>query len=251
MDTVLRWATPLVLIALWQMFAINEWIDRNFFPAPTDVVTEGKRLVQDDILWPHLWGTVHRILLGFALGTLIGAGVGLILGTVRPIRMAFGPIISALYTVPKHAILPLLLLIFGLGQKPTIILITIAVFFVVCISTTSTVLDVPTGYLEAFDSMSKARIRRFQHVVIPAALPGIFVSMRIAAGIAVLVAVGIEFVHGSNGLGSLIWQSWQLFLAPRMYVGIVVVALFGVIFQGTITLVGRRMTPWIPSASGR
>ncbi|WP_214104106.1 ABC transporter permease [Acrocarpospora catenulata] len=251
LDNVLRWGTPVILVMLWQLTAVNELIDRNFFPAPTDVAVEARRLIEEGILWEHLWGSVRRILEGTALGALLGVTIGMCLGSVRSLRVAIGPIISALYTVPKLAVLPLLLLIFGLGERPAILLIMIAVFFVVCISTTAAVLEVPKGYHEAFNSMSVSRVRRFQHVIIPAAMPGIVVSLRISAGMAVLVAIGVEFVHGDNGLGFLIWQSWQLFLAPRMYVGIVTVALFGVAFQGAITFLGRRLTPWIPSVSGR
>ncbi|GAA1002977.1 nitrate ABC transporter permease [Acrocarpospora pleiomorpha] len=251
LDNTLRWGTPVVLVVLWQLTAVNELIDRDFFPAPTDVAVEARRLIEEGILWEHLWGSIRRILQGTALGSALGVTIGLCLGSVRSLRVAIGPIISALYTVPKLAVLPLLLLIFGLGERPTVLLIMIAVFFVVCISTTAAVLEVPKGYHEAFDSMSTSRVRRFQHVIIPAAMPGIVVSLRISAGMAVLVAIGVEFVHGDNGLGFLIWQSWQLFLAPRMYVGIVTVALFGVAFQGAITLLGRRLTPWIPSVSGR
>jgi ABC-type nitrate/sulfonate/bicarbonate transport system permease component len=81
-------------------------------------------------------------------------------------------------------------------------------------------------------------------VIVPAVLAQLFVAMRVSAGVSVLVLVGAEFVQGGDGIGYLIWNSWSLFLADRMYVGIVVVALMGVVFSMIIQAVGRFVTPW-------
>ena len=81
-------------------------------------------------------------------------------------------------------------------------------------------------------------------MLLPAAIPQIFVALRLAAGASILVMVGAEFVQGDDGLGHLIWHSWQLFMADRMYVGIAVVAVSGALFTMLIAAIGRRLTPW-------
>jgi NitT/TauT family transport system permease protein/sulfonate transport system permease protein len=123
------------------------------------------------------------------------------------------------------------------------------VFFFLWSSVMEALASVSEGYREAAVSFRAGPWRRFCHVIFPAVLPQLFVAMRVSAGVSVLVLVGAEFVQGGNGLGYLIWNSWSLFLADRMYVGIVVVALMGVVFSMIIQAVGRLLTPW--EAKGR
>jgi NitT/TauT family transport system permease protein/sulfonate transport system permease protein len=219
-------------------------VDRRFWPAPTDIFSAAVDMIREGNLQDALLATMRRIAIGYTVGCASGIVIGLLLGAIRPVRVAFEPIIHALYTVPKLALLPLLLLAFGLGEQPVIILIAVTVFFVVAISTTAAVLGVSEAYLETAKSFGGNRLQILWDVVVPAALPTIIVSLRLAAGIALLVVVGVEFVQGSNGLGFLIWNSWQLFLAPRMYVGIVIVAVLGVIFQSLIVALAHRLAPW-------
>jgi ABC-type nitrate/sulfonate/bicarbonate transport system permease component len=182
---------------------------------------------------------------------LSGGVVGFLLGSSRLARAAFEPTLNALYTVPKLALLPLLLLIFGIGEEPKIILIAMTVFFFMWISTMEAVATLSEGYGEAARSFRAGWWTRFRHVTFPAVLPQIFVAMRVSAGVAVLVLVGAEFVQGGNGIGYLIWNSWSLFLADRMYVGITVVALMGVVFSAVIAAVGRAVMPWNSQSRAR
>jgi ABC-type nitrate/sulfonate/bicarbonate transport system permease component len=243
-DNVLRWGTPILLFCVWQIAAVNGLIDRRFWPAPSDIFSEAVTLVRDGSLQNAVVASIRRVAIGYSLGCASGVFVGLLLGTVRPLRIALEPIVHALYTVPKLALLPLLLLIFGIGESPVIILIAVTVFFLVAIATTAAALSVPETYLETSRSFGASRTRLFSDVVVPSTLPAVVVSLRLSAGIAILVVVGVEFVNGSSGLGFLIWNSWQLFLAPRMYVGIVVVAVLGALFQSLIAAIGRRLAPW-------
>lgn len=95
-------------------------------------------------------------------------------------------------------------------------------------------------------SLRANRWQTFRHVVFPASLPQIFVALRLTAGASILVLVAVEFVQGQEGLGYLIWNSWSLFLADRMYVGIVVVAVAGALFTMLVAAVGRRVARWAP-----
>jgi ABC-type nitrate/sulfonate/bicarbonate transport system permease component len=243
-DNLLRFGVPLVLLCLWQVAAVNGVIDRQFWPAPTDVYAALKEAIDSGILQEALAVSLKRLFLGWTIGCLAGMAVGLLLGVFRPLRVAIDPIISALYTVPKLAILPLLLLVFGLDDTPIIILVGLSAFFIVVISTTSAVVSVGESYLDPARSFGASRFQTWRHVVGPAVLPEVFVSLRLAAGIAVLVLIGVEFVQGGKGLGWMIWNSWQLLLADRMYVGIVTVALIGVVFQAAIKIVGNLVSPW-------
>jgi ABC-type nitrate/sulfonate/bicarbonate transport system permease component len=243
-DNLLRFGTPILILVLWQVTVKSGLMDRRFWPAPTDIFLAMVNAIRDGSLANAAGASISRILIGYVIGAGIGIVAGLVLGVFRPIRVALDPIISAIYTVPKLAVLPLLLLLFGLGDAPKIILISLGVFFVTVISTTAAVLAIPAGYLEPAQSFGATRMQTFSHVIAPAVLPEVFVALRLAAGQAVLLMIGIEFVQGNQGFGYLIWNSWQLYMADRMYVGIVAVAVMGVIFQTLVKWIGARLTPW-------
>jgi len=246
-ERALAWAVPIVLLGAWQIAAMLDWIDVRFFPAPSTIAETSVDLIRSGRLQEEVWLSSKRTLIGFALGVASGVSAGLLLGVFRTLRAALEPTLMALYTVPKLAILPLLLLVFGLGDTPKIIVVAITVFFFMWVNVMESIISTPKGYVEAMQSFESNRWTMFRYVYLPHSLPNIFVSMRLCAGIAILVMVGIEFVQGSDGIGFLIWNSWSLFIAKQMYVGIVTVALMGLIFSIAVKAIGRRVVPWAPN----
>lgn len=241
---VLGIATPVLLLVLWQIAAEANWIDQRFFPAPTKIWGAAVSSMQSGQLATDTWATLYPLLLGLVFGFLGGCILGFTMGLVRPLRLAFDPVLSALYTVPKLALLPLLLLIFGYGLVPKVVLIGLGVFFIIWISVQEAVVSIPAGYLETARSFKVGRFKTFFRVIFPEVLPEIFVSLRIAVGNAVLIAVGVEFVNGSEGLGFRIWNSWTLFIADKMYVGIVLVAIIGYLLRLLVDVLRRASIPW-------
>jgi NitT/TauT family transport system permease protein/sulfonate transport system permease protein len=242
-------AAPALALALWQWAARSGWINTQFFPAPSTIWSAGVEMVRSGDLQHNLYVSSRRVLLGFLLGVGSGTVVGAVMGMSRLLRAALEPMLSALYTVPKLALLPLLLLIFGIGETALVLLIAITVFFFMWISSMAAIMGVAEGHIEAVRSFGANRFQTFRHVLLPAAIPQLFVGLRLAAGVSVLVMVGIEFVQSSEGIGHLIWFSWSLFLPARMYVGIIVVALMGLVFTEVVKLLGRRAAPWAEDSS--
>lgn len=243
-EAALAWAVPMGLVGAWQWAAATKTISPLFFPAPTDVVATASDMLASGELQHDLAATATRIVLGLGLGVASGVIAGFAMGMSRLLRAALDSTLSALYVVPKLALLPLLLLIFGVGETPTILLVAIAVFFLVWITTMHAVMSVPEGWREAARSFGAGRRQLIRHVFLPASLPQILTGLRLATGTAVLTTVAIEFVQSSDGMGRLIWLSWSLFLPGRMYVGIVVVALLGVAANLVVRLAARLLTPW-------
>lgn len=246
----LSWATPALFLIIWELTSRAGWLDERFFPSPSTIVRAGGDLIETGVLQHDTYMSAMRVILGFALGTFVGVMAGLALGVSRLCRAAFEPFLSALYTVPKLAILPLLLLIFGIGEVPKILLVAMTVFFLIWISTMEAILAIPEAYQEAARSFGARGWTMFRHVTWPALMPQLFVAMRLSIGTAVLVIVGVEFVQSDDGLGYRIWHSWSLFAAKQMYVGICVVAVLGLVFSLIVKLIGRMMTPWAPRHDG-
>lgn len=244
LEVGLSLGAPLVLLCLWQWAAASGTINPQFFPKPTTVWSTGVELYRDGTLIDSVLVSLKRVLVGLTLGVVSGVAAGVALGTSRLARAAFEPLLSALYTVPKLALLPLLLLIFGLGEEPLYLAIGLTVFFFMWMSTMAAFLAVGEGHREAARTFRVNRRQMFRHVLFPAALPQIFVGLRLSVGIAVLMMVGVEFSQSSEGIGHLIWYSWTLFQAPQMYVGIVVVALMGLVLTAVTKWISILALPW-------
>ncbi|WP_327002647.1 ABC transporter permease [Dactylosporangium sp. NBC_01737] len=248
-DLALGAGVPLLLAVLWQVACDAGWIDRRLYPSPVDIGRSAWDMWQRDSLWPDLLASLRRTGLGYVIGSAAGALFGVAMGLWRPIRAALDPLLNALYTVPKLALLPVFLTVFGFGELPVVALIAVTVFFFIWISTMSAMVAVPAGYREAGVTLNLSTWQMFRHVMLPAALPEIFVGLRIAAGVSVLILVGVEFVLGGNGLGHVIEQGRATLVLGQTYVGIVVVALVGLVFSMVVQLIGRLLMPWNRSGS--
>ena len=167
------------------------------------------------------------------------------MGMSRLVRATLEPTLNALYTVPKLALISIFLIVLGFDNKPIIAVIAVTVFFFVWIQTQSAVTSIAPSYREAARSFGSGRWQMFRHVVLPASLPQIFVGLRIAAGVAVLTLIGVEFVFtpDQKGIGYKINNARTIFDPPQAYVGLVVAGILGVVFTFVIRLVGRFASP--------
>lgn len=243
-NAVLSVATPIGLVLLWEWSARAGVVDTRFFPAPSTVANTARELISDGTLWEATWVTTRTLLIGMVSGFVVGSCVGVVMGLVGLLRAAFEPVLSALYTIPKLAILPLLLLLMGLGEGPRIVVVAIGAFFISWITLLEATAGIQDGYLEAADSLGLTALERFRWVVLPAVAPALFTGLRIEAGQGLLLIVGVEFVLGGEGLGDLIWNSWTIFATGRMYVGVVTVALLGFALAKVVQALNRMFVPW-------
>ena len=267
-DRFLSIGFPLLLLLSWEMAVALKWLDARFFPAPSHVATALWNLVaKGELLGPlwllpkqirtgdwggalivfqegHLWISLFRIFTGFLLGAIPGIILGVVMGMNRTIRVALDPVMSAIYVLPKIAILPLVMLIFGIGEMSKVVIVGIASFFLVLINTTVGVRDIEPIFFEAGRNYGANRLQMFSHVIIPGALPIIFAGLRLSLGTALIVIIAAEFVAAKYGLGYLIWFSWQTLLTENMFAGLVVVMILGMLFTSGLQTIERWLMPW-------
>ncbi|HEY0448805.1 ABC transporter permease [Actinophytocola sp.] len=237
-------AVPIGLIALWQGLASAGVAESPYFPPPFAIASSWGDLLSNGVYADSVVASVRRIVLGYVAGTLGALVLGFAIGSNALLRSALEPTIAALYTIPKLAILPLLLLVFGLGETSKILLVALTCFFVVLINTIDSVAGVSPRYRDVGRSCNASRWAMLWHITVPAALPQTLTGMRIASGMAVIVIVGAEFVAADTGLGFLVWNSWNLGVPEYMFVGIVSISLIGVIATALLRGLERVLTPW-------
>jgi NitT/TauT family transport system permease protein len=238
--------SPVAILVLWQLLSSAAIINPLFFPPPSAIVGSlGDPRVQER-LPGDIVASLSRILVGFAIGSGLGLVAGLALGMLRLPRLLLTPVFAALYPVPKIAILPLLMLVFGLGDPSKWAAIAIGAFFLVFYNTLTGVLQIPVIYLDVARNARASRLQIFRTVALPAALPYVFNGLRLATGTSFVVLAAAEFVGSRTGLGTFIWISWNTFAVNRMYLGIIILSLLGYL---SITFVGwleSRLVPWTP-----
>ncbi|MEY4228821.1 MAG: hypothetical protein RLZ84_1413, partial [Actinomycetota bacterium] len=237
-EVTLAIAVPVVLLVFLQIGADQEWWSRIFYPSVTDVVRELRSMFTERDFAYDLWVTIRRLMLGYIFGSLVGLLFGFVLGLNRLTRKALEPLLNALYTVPKIALLSPLLIAFGFYDKPIVVLIAITVFFFVWVPTQSAVMSVQASFREAATVFGVNRWQMFRHVMLPATLPSIFVTLRVAISVAILTVIGVEFVFApqARGLGYIINDARSTLSSRVAWAGILIASVLGVTFTWIVRI---------------
>src|ERR1700687_2742181 len=208
---LLQIASPLFLLLVWEIGAMTGRVDTRFFPSPSIIAAALVPMIQTGELWTHGSISLSRIAIGFVLGVIPGVAIGLEMGRFAPMRALSQPLIDATFPIPKIALLPLFILIFGIGEESKYAIIAVAIIYLVLINTVAGVRNIDRIYLDVARNFHASKLMMFTDVALPGALPQIITGMRLAMGVALLVIVSAEFVGARSGIGYLIWTSWQVF----------------------------------------
>jgi ABC-type nitrate/sulfonate/bicarbonate transport system permease component len=242
-DRLLGIGSPILLFVIWEIAAQLHWIDTRFFPAPSAIAAEFVRLGASGELASNTWSSVERLLFGIVIGGIPALIIGLAMGLYRPINAALDPLIAATYPIPKSAILPLILLIFGLGESSKIAMVAIGMFYPVVINTAVGVRQIDRIYFDVGKNFGANRWNTFRTIAFPGALPFIMTGVKLGVGLGLILIAIAEMVGAKSGLGFMIWNAWQIFAVKTMYVGIVSIAIIGFLLTVLLNEVERRLIP--------
>jgi ABC-type nitrate/sulfonate/bicarbonate transport system permease component len=243
-ERLLYLISPIALLLVWQILLMLGLGDRRFIPAPSDIAVRFVRLAASGELAWHVAVTLWRVFAGFFIGAVPAIAVGLLMAMFRPVRIFFDPLIAAIFPIPKVALMPLLLLAFGFGDASKIALVAIAVFFPVIVNTYAGAANIEKIYWDVAKNYGASQTVLFTRVVFFGALPMIFAGLRIALAVSFIVLVAAEFVASKNGIGYLIWNSWELLQVDIMFVGIVTIGILGLITSALFQEIERKVIPW-------
>jgi NitT/TauT family transport system permease protein len=243
-DRLISISSPLALLLLWEALAHAGTIDTRFFPAPSSIFATMIALLISGELMHHTLVSLQRLALGSIIGGVPALLLGIIMGLSRPIRALIDPLIAATYPIPKSAILPLALLIFGLGEGSKIFMVAVGVFFPVAINATAGVLEINKIYLDVGRTFKAGRWNTFRTIALPGALPFIMTGVRLGIGMGIVLIAVAEMIGAKSGLGYMIWSAWETFAVEQMYVGLFVIAIIGFILTVALNEVEKILIPW-------
>lgn len=242
-----QWIPLLILsgaVAGWELSVHLGWISALFFPAPSVIAqTLLAQLMGGDLL-TALGATLLRLSMGLLLGGGAGLLLGLIMGWSTRVRRALDPLVAALHPIPKIALLPLALVLFGIGETPKIVLIAVSTFFPMLINTVAGVQQIAPIHLDVARNYGATPLKLFRRVIVPGSLPLILTGVRIALNTALLVTIAVELLMAQEGLGSIIWMAWQTLRVEEMYATLIVIACLGMMGNGALAYGARYAMPW-------
>lgn len=245
---VWRFLKPSVAIvaflALWEIAPRVGLVDEVFLPPFTTVVGAFLDLAQSGELWQHVSASLFRALVGFFFAIAIAIPLGIAIAWYRPVADFLNPILELFRNTAALALLPVFVLILGIGEESKVALVIYACAFPILLNTISGVRTVDPLLVKSASSLGLSPIRLFQKVVLPAAVPTIFTGIRMAAASSILVLIAAEMVGAKAGLGYLITASQYNFQIPNMYAGIIAISILGLTINAVLVLVERRLSRW-------
>jgi ABC-type nitrate/sulfonate/bicarbonate transport system permease component len=233
----------LTLLLLWQAAA---WLVNNpILPAPAAVLAAFGRELVNGNLTRHLLVSAWRVTAGVLLALFLGLPVGLALGQSRQLNRLFAPLIYLTYPIPKVVLLPVLLLLLGVGDSSKIALIALILFFQILVVVRDEAMGVRPELLTSVRSLGAGRLALFRFVYLPATVPAVFTALRLSVGTAIAVLFFTESFATTAGLGYYILiQSWGRVAYPQMYAGVVALSLLGLLLYYLADWLERRLAPW-------
>ncbi len=237
-------AAFLAIIALWQAIGSLGLVNSLFLPTPVAILKALYGLIWTGVLWQHLSASLLRIGTGWLLGTAAGITVGFAIGLSGIARSVGISFISALFPIPKIALLPLLILWLGIGEAPKVATIALGVFFSTAITVYSGVDSVPRNLIrmaQSFDIPFSTIVRR---VIWPGALPAVLSGFRISCSVALLLVVSAEMIGAQYGIGAFVLQAGNLMQTDQLLAGVVVLSMLGMTIGKVISFLEKKLLHW-------
>jgi NitT/TauT family transport system permease protein len=243
-DRIINVASPIALLLLWEIATRTGVLDARFFPAPSQIFETLMTLVKNGVLWTNTWASLQRLFWGALLGGIPALVLGIAMGLYRPLRAVVDPLVSATYPVPKSAIMPLILLIFGLGEASKIVMVAIGVFYPVLINSVAGVREINKVYLDVGKNFGASRWQVFTTIALPGALPLVMSGVKLGVGMGLILIAIAEMIGAKSGLGYMIWNAWEVLSVETMYVGLLTIALLGFLFTLILNEIEHVLIPW-------
>ena len=243
-NAIHSWIAFAVVIALWQVAISRRWIDPVFLPSPVAICEALWSLALSGDLWRHLSVSLMRIGAGWVIGTGLGLGVGVAMGLWSVTRAIGMPMVSAIYPIPKIALLPLFILWLGIGEAPKIVTIASGVFFPTIIATFSGIDSVPRNLIRMAQSFNMPVSGIIRKIVLPSALPGILAGFRISIATALLLVVTAEMIGAQFGIGAFLLTAGNLMQTDDLMAGVVILSILGLALGAILTVLEKTFLSW-------
>jgi ABC-type nitrate/sulfonate/bicarbonate transport system permease component len=240
-ERIISFLSPIALLLLWEVLARLGILDTRFFPAPSQILSTLLTMMKSGELQDDTLISMTRLAVGFLVGGIPALIIGVVMGLNSTLRAMIDPLIAATYPIPKSSILPLALLVLGLGEASTICLGASGVSTPTAMAG---VREINKVYLDVGHNFKGSRWDVFRTIALPGAMPMIMTGIKLGVGMGLVLIAIAEMVGAKSGLGYLIWNAWETFAVDQMYVGLFVIALIGFALTLILNELEKVFVPW-------
>jgi ABC-type nitrate/sulfonate/bicarbonate transport system permease component len=248
-ETLSNWLGVIGVVAFflaWELSTRLEIINPFYFPPFSKIIIKGYELFANGSIWEHMWFSLTNFLIGFAISVVLGVVMGVPMGWYRSVHKTFDPLLSGIYATPLIALLPLIIMLFGLGSVSKIIMTILAAVFPILINTMVGIANTDNRLITMSRAFGARDSQIFMKVSLPGSLPYIVAGMRVALGRALVYIVVAEQYGAAMGLGYLSSVAAQRFQMATMFVPIVIIAGLGAALNETLKAIEHRLDKWKP-----
>ncbi|MFI7413117.1 ABC transporter permease [Streptomyces sp. NPDC049627] len=248
----LRWplgiyTTPVAILIAWEILARVGVVSKTYAPAPTSIVQSAADLWQQGVLGPDLAISLQRAGIGLAIGLTVGVVAGVLGGLLRSGEYLFNGVVQVLNTIPLLAVLPLMIVWFGIDELTKVLLISFGAGVPMYLNLFAAIRGVDQRLIEMARTTGAGTWRLVTRVLVPGALPGFLVGLRFSLAYSVLGLVAAETVNADKGLGFLITQGQTYLQTNQVFVGLVIYSLLGLLADQFVRVLERVLLRWRPS----
>jgi NitT/TauT family transport system permease protein len=241
------WIAPLTILAVliaWQALVPAGAPAALLFPPPLTVLDCMRRLTADGSLPVDVLHTLGRLVAAFVIGAVPAIVLGMLMGWSRRLRKVVDPLIAALHPVPKVALLPLFMVVLGVGESSKVAIASLSAFFPVLINSMAGVRQISPVHFEVAHNYRASRPKVFLRVVLPGSLPLLLAGLRLGFNSALVVTIAVELLAARTGLGARVWLAWETMRTEQLYAAVAIISLIGIGANFLLRRLTRRLVPW-------
>lgn len=235
---------PVIILALWHTATYNLWVAPYVIPPPQRVLQTFVEFFQDGTLVGDTWASLKRMLQGYVWAIVAGIVFGVLMGMSVYLDKFLATTLNAIRVIPPLAWIPLIILWFGIGEISKVVIIFKSAFFPILLNVIQGIESVPKGYIEVSKLHGISRRRILFKVILPAALPNIFVGLRLGLGAAWMAVVAAELIASTSGLGYRLTEGRELSHPDVVLVGMILIGVIGLTMDFIISKVQRNVLSW-------
>ena len=237
----------IVFVAVWQYVAWRRLMSELFLPGPSDIIVAFQAYIAKGAIWNDLWASGQELILGFVLAIVVGLPMGMAMGWYKRVSFALDPFVTFFNAIPRVSLTPLFIIWFGIGINSKLAVVFLGALFAIIINTAVGVKNLDPALVKAARSFGANDLQLFRTLVLPASVPYILAGFRLGLAHALTGVVVAELIAAQVGIGLMMATAGATFQTSKVFVGLVIIAVTGVLITNFFARMERRFQSWKPN----
>jgi NitT/TauT family transport system permease protein len=233
-----------ILLTVWELARLTHLIDPKLFPSVAAVLKAFVALLRNGSLQKHMYASFLRVLVGFTLGIVMAIILGFLIGWFKTVRLLIDPMINFFRALPPIALIPLMIIFFGIGETSKIIVLCYASFFPALVVIYQALVGLDPLYIRAARTLGASSMEIFRKIILPQLVPHIITACRVSLGVCWATLVAAELIAAQRGIGAMMVDAQNFFQMPPLVLGILLIGVISLAMDAAVRAIERRATAW-------